>query len=89
MRHSLTGLLFPLFIISLFTASAQQKTGIIEKNINLEAKELYHDLNASKDTLILKSKSNIHYIYSLNSKNKREVDTHVYANSFKLPLQHL
>ena len=90
MRHFFIGLLFPLTILSFYApASAQNKTGLIEKNINLEAQELYHDLNTTKDTLILKSKNKIHYIYSLNNKNEREVDTHVKSDSFKLALQDL
>ena len=89
MRHSLKGLLFLIITFSLLQVSAQNKTGIIEKNINIEARELYHDLNTSKDTLILKSKSKMHYVYSLNSKNQREIDRPIFSNTFKIPLQKL
>lgn len=61
----------------------------IEKNLNVRAKNLYHDLNTSKDTLILKSDKKINYVYSINRAVKRELSYTVNAKDFKVPLREL
>ena len=62
---------------------------ILEKNVNVRAKELSHELNKTKDTLLLKSDKKIDYVYAINSTYHREVDTYVFENSFKVPLNKL
>lgn len=68
---------------------AQENFAIIEKNVNINARGLFHDLNKTKDTLLLKSDKKINYIYSINKDNKREVDNYLDTNSYKLPLKNL
>ena len=41
---------------------AQEDFAIIEKNINIDARGLYHNLNKTKDTLVLKSDTKINYV---------------------------
>lgn len=65
---------------------AQEEYAILRKNFNVSAKDLEHDLCQTKDTLILKSEKRIDYIYTINSQSKRELDTYVYENFLKVPL---
>jgi hypothetical protein len=85
--------LFGLVIVctnSLFqNVNAQQDFASIEKNINVQAKSLFHDLNKTKDTLLLKSDKKINYAYTINKDYKREVDYYIDATSFKIPLNEL
>jgi len=66
--------------------TAQEDYAFIKKNLNVRAKDLVHDLNATKDTLILQSDKKIDYVYSINSDYKRELDTYVFENALKVPL---
>lgn len=68
---------------------AQESFATIEKNVNINARGLFHDLNKTKDTLLLKSDKKINYIYSINKVKKREVDNYVDTNSYKLSLKNL
>lgn len=68
---------------------AQTHTARIEKNRNLTASNLIHDLNKSKDTLLLKSDFKISHVYSINSDYKREIDVYTDVNDFKVPLNSL
>lgn len=68
---------------------AQEHFATIEKNVNFRASNLFHGLNKTKDTLLLKSDKEINYVYSINKDNNREIDYHVNANSFKVPLKNL
>lgn len=61
----------------------------IEKNRNIRAESLYHDLNKTKDTLVLSSASKIGYVYSINREYKREIDTYVFDYECKIPLNKL
>lgn len=72
-------------------SQAQQSFATIEKNVNIRAKDLIHDLNKTKDTLILKSTKSIDFVYSINSKYKREVDFEIDTNTaiIKIPLNKL
>lgn len=65
---------------------AQEDYATIRKNINVNAKDLMHDLCQTKDTLILKSNTKIDYVYTINRHSKREMDTYVRDNSLKIPL---
>ena len=68
---------------------AQEKFASIEKNVNNSANNLFHDLNKTKDTLILSGNKNIRYVYSINKLYKRETSQLINANSAKIPLTHL
>jgi len=71
------------------SAYAQKKFASIKKNVNDSASELFHDLNTTKDTLILSGDKWIRKVYSINQNYKRETDLLINANSVKLPLTHL
>jgi hypothetical protein len=75
-------------ILSLsFQKNQAQKTyAVLEKNVNPGAKDLIHELNITKDTLLLKSHKPISYVYAINSKYAREIDKYIFENSFKVSL---
>lgn len=68
---------------------AQDSFATLEKNKNSAVKNLIHELNVTKDTLLLKSDSRIDRVYSINTDIKREVDTLIYANEHKVSLRKL
>lgn len=71
-------------------ARAQEPAAIIEKNVNVTANSVYHDLNKTRDTLILKSDKKINYLYTINHNDySREVDFYIGDNEYKLPLNKL
>jgi len=74
-----------------FSANAQKKDfALIEKNVNITAGDLFHDLNTTKDTLILNSgDKRIRNVYSINTNYKRETQEYINGNSAKVPLTHL
>ncbi|WP_353778757.1 hypothetical protein [Winogradskyella sp. 3972H.M.0a.05] len=69
--------------------SAQTPYATLKKNVNVQAKDLYHELNATKDTLLLESNKKINYVYSINKSVKRELSYTVNANEFQVPLNSL
>ena len=71
------------------TAQAQDDFAKLEKNVNIRAKGLIHQLNASKDTLILKSKSLINKVYSVSMDYKREISLPVNKKHINIPISHL
>uniref|UniRef100_UPI00404906FC hypothetical protein n=2 Tax=Gelidibacter sp. TaxID=2018083 RepID=UPI00404906FC len=75
-------------ILSLsFQKNQAQKTyAVLEKNVNPGAKDLIHELNITKDTLLLKSHKPISYVYAINSKYAREIDKYIFENTFKVSL---
>lgn len=85
---------FLIFLItfifcSQFAFSQTSYMAKIEKNTNFSARTLLHELNSTKDTLVLRSPSKISHIYSINNEFKREIDTYPFAFDYKLPLQNL
>jgi hypothetical protein len=68
---------------------AQHDFAKIEKNINIMASGLHHDLNTTKDTLVLKSDSKISYIYDIYNKKKYDINRRVYASDYKVALRGL
>jgi hypothetical protein len=68
---------------------SQKYFATIEKNYNVRAKDLSHELNAAKDTLILKSPKTIDYVYAINRDYKREIDFYNNTNALKIPLNQL
>ncbi|WP_400077668.1 hypothetical protein [Winogradskyella sp. R77965] len=77
-----------LFLLS-FTLQAQEQYAKLEKNRNIQAKGLVHQLNKTKDTLILRSDKKINYLYSINKDYGRELDFRVDTTSYRLPLNKL
>jgi hypothetical protein len=53
------------------------------------ASGLHHDLNTTKDTLVLKSDSKISYIYDIYNKKKYDINRRVYASDYKVALRGL
>lgn len=68
---------------------SQNEFASLEKNFNVRAKDLSHELNAAKDTLILNSSKTIDYVYAINSNYKREIDFYNNTNSLQVPLNQL
>jgi len=68
---------------------AQENFATIEKNVHINARGLFHDLNKTKDTLILKSDKKINYVYSINKSHQREVDKYLDTRQCKVPLNNL
>lgn len=77
-----------LFLLG-FTLQAQERCAILEKNRNTQAKGLIHQLNETKDTLILKSDKNINSLYTINQNYTRELDFKIDTTVYKLPLNKL
>ena len=72
------------------SANAQKKDfALIEKNVNITASDLFHDLNTTKDTLVLNGDKRIRNVYSINTNYKRETQEYINASSAKVPLTHL
>lgn len=82
-------LIIILLILANFTLQAQDDFAQLEKNWNIQAQGLIHELNSSKDTLILKSDKIINSLYAINKEYGRELDFRIDANEFKLPLNKL
>ena len=77
-----------IFLLS-FTLQAQEDYAKLEKNRNIQAKDLIHELNETKDTLILRSTKKINSLYSINKDYSRELDFYINDTTFKLPLNKL
>ncbi|MCX7548168.1 hypothetical protein OS188_09400 [Xanthomarina sp. F1114] len=72
-----------VFTSSVFSQAAFAK---LEKNKNLLASSLFHELNSTKDTLLLQSKNEISHVYSLNAENEKEIDVYLNTTSTKISL---
>lgn len=81
--------LVSFFLNSQFAISQTSYMAKIEKNTSLKANTLLHELNSTKDTLLLQSPTKISHIYSINTAYKREIDMYIDANNYKIPLQNL
>ena len=68
---------------------AQDNFATIEKNVHFSARGLFHDLNKTKDTLLLKSDTKLNYVYSINSDHHREVDKYLDTKQYKVALNNL
>jgi hypothetical protein len=77
--------------IGIFSCSVTSQTAYakIEKNRNLNASSLFHELNTTNDTLLLKSNTKITHVYSINSEYKRELDVYLSETDLKIPLTNL
>lgn len=89
MKRIFTLLLFVSLSVVINDVLAQTSFAKIEKNYNVSAKSLSHELNLTKDTLLLKSERIITHVYSINSDYKREIDVYLDTNTYKLPLTNL
>lgn len=76
-----------IFLLS-FTLKAQERIKL-EKNRNIQAKNLIHKLNETKDTLILQSDQKINYLYSINKDYGRDFEINVDTTYFEFPLNKL
>lgn len=83
------GLLIILLFLLGFTLQAQEPFAKLEKNRNIQAKGLIHELNITKDTLILKSDKIINSLYAINKEYSREFDFEIDSTTYKLPLNKL
>lgn len=61
----------------------------MEPNVNVDARGLVHELNKSRDTLILKSDTKISYVYSINKDYKRELNYFIDSETSNIPLNDL
>tara|TARA_Y100000815_G_scaffold112601_1_gene101406 strand:- start:224 stop:658 length:435 start_codon:yes stop_codon:yes gene_type:complete len=77
-----------IFLLS-FTLNAQEHYAKLEKNRNIQAQGLVHELNSTKDTLILRGDRKINYLYSINKEYGRELDFTINDTIYKLPLNKL
>lgn len=82
-------LIIAFFCLTHYQLIAQQDFAEIDKNINIRASGLYHDLNTTKDTLVLKGDTKISYIYSIHNKMKYDINRRVYATDYKVALRDL
>ncbi|WP_179319350.1 hypothetical protein [Winogradskyella helgolandensis] len=83
------GLVIILIFLLSFTLQAQEPFAKLEKNRNVQAKGLIHELNTTKDTLILRSDNSITSLYTINQAYERELDFKIDSMSYKLPLHKL
>lgn len=88
MNKNIVTLVVAFFCLIYVPVSAQEFASI-EKNKNVQAQQLYHGLNATKDTLVLKSTKKINYVYSINRNYEKEVYDFINATSYQVPLTNL
>ena len=86
MKTIILSLSFVFCSISIFS---QSEFARIEKNKNIFANELSHELNASKDTLLLKSPSKIFHVQTINSKYEKELSVYEDETEVQIPLSKL
>lgn len=86
MKSILITLSISIFSSSIFSQTVFAK---IEKNRNSNANSLLHELNTSKDTLLLKSDTEITHVYSINTEYKRELDVYLSETDLQIPLTKL
>lgn len=89
MKYNYLKIIIFLFIVSFQYGFSQEDFATLRKNVNSRASSLSHNLNATKDTLILKSPGKIDYVYSINEVYKREIETYIFTNEYKVPLTEL
>lgn len=67
---------------------AQYDYASIKKNVNARAKALFHDLNASKDTLILRSSNKMFRVYTVGEFSGL-IDQYLNSYEYEVPLRGL
>ena len=88
-NHRTLVLLFILPVFCSIHSYGQDKLFTLEKNRNVLANDLVHTLNRTKDSLLLRSNQKIHYIYSINRENEKEINQFVDAHEALIPLNDL
>ena len=78
-----------LFLFVFSNVFSQSDYARIDKNRNPQAEGFFHDLNKTKDTLILKSDRKINYLYSIDKNQQQDLNLLVDAKTYKLPLNKL
>lgn len=80
--------LFISFFVCLnFNLQAQDSFAKIEKNVNILAKDLIHEQNVTKDTLVLESDKKIEELYTINEDDpSSELGLYINKDSCMLPL---
>jgi len=68
---------------------AQSTYGKLIKNKNVQAKNLNHTLNKSKDSLLLSSDKKINYVYTINRDYKKEFYSFIDDYTYAVPLSEL
>ncbi|MCC1484109.1 hypothetical protein [Winogradskyella immobilis] len=68
---------------------SQTEYARLDKNKNPQVEGFYHNLNKTKDTLILKSDRKINYLYSIDKSQNKDLNLLVDAKTYKLPLNKL
>ena len=89
MKSNIATLVLAFFCLSTFQSFAQKTYASIEKNVNLRAKHLFHDLNSTKDTLILSSSKKLMYVYAIKKDKKLIVNNNINAYTYEVPLDTL
>ena len=87
MQRVIMTLLIAFFCLSNLQIFAQQGFAEIEKNINFRARSLVHELNATKDSLLLKSEINIKSIYTIHNQIKHDLIRHVNNKDYEVSLR--
>ena len=87
MYKVLMTLIIAFFCLSNFQIFAQQGFAEIEKNINFRARSLVHELNATKDSLFLKSEIDIKSIYTIHNQIKHDLIRHVNNKDYEVSLR--
>ena len=83
--------LFISFFVCLnFNLQAQDSFAKIEKNVNILAKNLIHEQNVTKDSLVLQSDKKIKALYTINEDDpSSELGLFNNKDSYMLPLNSL
>ncbi|MDA7558098.1 hypothetical protein N8768_02950 [Flavobacteriaceae bacterium] len=87
MQRVIMTLLIAFFCLSNLQIFAQQGFAEIEKNINFRARSLVHELNATKDSLFLKSEIDIKSIYTIHNQIKHDLIRHVNNKDYEVSLR--
>jgi hypothetical protein len=78
-----------LITLTFSNAFSQVDYARIDKNKNIQAEGFFHDLNKTKDTLVLKSDQKINYLYSIDKSQRRDLNLLINSKTYKLPLNKL
>lgn len=89
MKNFTLTLITLLITLTFSNAFSQVDYARIDKNKNIQAEGFFHDLNKTKDTLVLKSDQKINYLYSIDKSQRRDLNLLINSKTYKLPLNKL
>ena len=91
MKKNTLRIFFIIFLglLCLKCFSQQSDYAILYKNVNIRANSLIHELNKTKDSLILQSEDVIDYVYTINRDSNREIDEYINRKTHKIALTKL